>query len=130
MSTREALLGRFLVTPGDSGGISHMIAAPGVCIRSDWLGGGFATASGTSMAAPHMTGIAALCIGSIGTGGVASPGPCTNSATGQPLPPAQIIARLRSDAAAHATAANGFTGDPGHAVAGKYFGNLGWAGGY
>ncbi|MCA1824601.1 MAG: S8 family peptidase [Mycobacteriales bacterium] len=34
--------------------------APGVRIRSDWLGGGTRTLDGTSMAAPHVTGVAAL----------------------------------------------------------------------
>lgn len=36
------------------------VTAPGVGIYSTWLGGGFATASGTSMATPVVSGIAAL----------------------------------------------------------------------
>lgn len=36
------------------------IIAPGVCIYSTWLSGGFNTISGTSMATPHVTGAAAL----------------------------------------------------------------------
>lgn len=38
------------------------IAAPGVCIYSTWLGSGYNTISGTSMATPHVTGAAALYI--------------------------------------------------------------------
>jgi subtilisin len=83
-------------TPGspDEG---HTIAAPGVCIYSTWKGGGYNTISGTSMASPHAAGTAALCIAS---------GACTGT-------PANVIAKLRSDAAAQSLS-YGFEGDPNH----------------
>jgi subtilisin len=97
----------------------HTIAAPGTCLQSDKMGGGLSIYTGTSQAAPHAAGAAALCIGSGG-----SPGPCSG------MTPAQIIARLRSDAAAWATTSNGFTGDPLRPITGSYYGYLLNAGAY
>jgi subtilisin len=98
---------------------AHTIAAPGTCVISDALGGGTSNYYGTSQAAPHVTGSVALCLTE---GGAA--GPCTGM-TG-----AQIIAKIRADAATAATTANGFIGDPLHPVTGQYFGNLVNASGY
>jgi subtilisin family serine protease len=99
--------------PTDSGGQAHMVAAPGVCIQSSWLGGGYRVASGTSMATPHAAGAVALCFGSGG-----APGPCAGRA------PAGVIERIRSDAAAAAPTLGGFLGDPTTPVPGRYFGPL------
>jgi subtilisin len=102
-----------------SAALAHTIAAPGTCIVSDALRGGTSTYWGTSQAAPHVAGAVALCIGAAG-----GAGPCAG------LAPSQVIARVRGDAAAHATTANGFNGDPLRPLSGKSFGYLVWAGGY
>ena len=101
------------VTSTDS---AHTIAAPGVCIRSTWLAGGYNTISGTSMASPHVAGTVALCL--------SLPNP-TCSGT-----PAQIATKLRTDAAG-APDAYGFVQDPDSSpISGRYYGYLEYAGGY
>jgi subtilisin family serine protease len=87
---------------------AHVIAAPGVCITSTWNDGAFKSISGTSMASPHVAGLVARCIDA---------GPCAG------MSPAQIIAKLRADAAAR-PADQGFLGDSHKPVDGKYYGDL------
>jgi subtilisin family serine protease len=103
-----------------SSDVGHTIAGPGVCILSSWKSGGYNTISGTSMASPHVAGVVALCIAS---------GTCTGT-------PAQIIAKVRADAAAQ-PASYGFSGDPNAPISGGrgggaslYYGYLVHAGSY
>ena len=105
---------------------THAIAAPGVCVTSDAVGGGTTVKSGTSMASPGVAGTVALCIAS---------GHCAG------LTPSQIIARLRADAFARRAAVSGygFRGEPGAPAAdgtptdpsgSRYYGPLVYAGAY
>lgn len=110
-SERDDAFASFSNYAGSSAGAAHLVAAPGVCIRSSWPGGGYRTISGTSMAAPHVAATVALCVAA---------GRCRGSAR-------QIIAQVRADAAAHG---GGFAGDERAPVARRHYGELVWAGGY
>jgi subtilisin len=112
---KYATFSNFAVSAADQ---NHTIAAPGVCIRSDWYNGGYNTISGTSMAAPHVAGAVALCINSGGVGG-----PCAG------LAPAQITQQMRSDAETR-SADYGFVSDPRQPVANRYYGYLVSGGSY
>ena len=98
---------------------NHTIAAPGVCIYSTWKNGGYNTISGTSMASPHIAGAAAL-----------------YKAKNPTATPAQVMSKLRSDAATRTGSDSsvsgyyGFTGDPNTPNGSRYYGYLGYAGGY
>jgi hypothetical protein len=113
---RYASFSNFAAT---SAGAAHTIAGPGVCIRSTYPGGGYASMSGTSMATPHVAGAVALCLVE---GGV--PGPCAG------LSPPQIIAKMRSTAESRTVSSPGYgySGDPSRPVLGRYYGSLSWAG--
>jgi len=92
----------------------HVIAAPGVCITSDWNDGGTHTLSGTAMAAAHVSGLVARCYDS-------------NRCAGKDN--TQVVDKLRKDAAER-PAGTGFVGDPQQPITGKYYGNLLWVRGY
>ena len=97
---------------------AHTIAAPGVCIFSTWKSGGYNTISGTSMASPHIAGAAAL-----------------YKAKNPTASPAQVMNTLRNDAETRTNDRSlssyyGFTGDPNTPNGPRYYGFLGYAGGY
>jgi hypothetical protein len=113
---RYASFSNFALT---AGGKEHAVAAPGVCITSTRSGGGYEVMSGTSMASPHMAGAVALCLEEGGAAGA-----CAG------LTPAQVIAKVRADAARYTTAIPGFgfSGDPTRPVSSRYYGYANWAG--
>ena len=105
-----ASFSNFATQPGEA---AHTVAAPGVCIDSTMRPGDAPMGTGTSFAAPHVAGVVALCMGEPGR-----PGPCSDMSS------AQVIEQIRADAAAQASPANGFLGDPFTPVDGRFYGHL------
>jgi subtilisin family serine protease len=87
----------------------HTLAAPGVCISSDYIGSNVATDSGTSFASPFGAGVVALCI---------VYGPCRG------LAPRDIVRRVVADTARYNVRHRtwGYNGDPLHPIDGRYYG--------
>jgi subtilisin family serine protease len=110
-----AIFSNFATDPAD---LDHIVAAPGVCVSSTFIGGQYATGSGTSFSAPIVSGVVALCIHS---------GSCPEDA------PAEVIDRIVADARQHneATPGYGFAGDPLRSPdVRRYYGYLVFAGHY
>ena len=116
---KDDTLASFSNYPGTSTDAAHALAAPGTCVVSDKPGGGTSVYYGTSQASPHVAGAVALCLDDAGLAG-----PCAG------LSVADVIQRVRADAAAAGTPANGFVGDPLRPVGTKSLGWLVRAGGY
>jgi subtilisin family serine protease len=91
----------------------HTVAAPGVCVGSTELDGGYAINSGTSFASPFTTGTVAICLAS-------GKKPCAG------LTPSQIVQKITADAQAYNLNRRGygFQGDPLRPVNGAYYGYL------
>ena len=109
-----AFFSNFAVSQKDS---AHTLAAPGVCVSSDYFGSNVATDSGTSFASPFGAGVVALCI---------AHGPCGG------LSPKEVLRKVVNETAGYNTRhpSWGFSGDPLRPVAGKYYGWLLQAGLY
>jgi subtilisin family serine protease len=90
---------------------AHVVSAPGTCIANTSIGSGTGIGSGTSFASPQAAGVVALCI---------AYGPCAG------LTPAQIVARIVSDAEAYnlANPTYGYEGDPLRPQGDRYYGYL------